>query len=69
MPNANNMNNSILAAIGQPSVSTGMAGNTSTAIPANTVNLRNIATNGALLNQNISALIQKLNGLRAQWGG
>ena len=31
--------------------------------------LRNIATNGALLNQNLSVLIQKISTLTKAWGG
>lgn len=30
--------------------------------------LKNIATNGALLNQNLSALIQKVNAVTKAWG-
>mgnify|MGYP001613419839 CR=1 FL=1 len=63
-------NNAVLAAIGQPTKSQdGDGGGEPLSIPANTVSLRNIVTNGALLNQNISQLIQKVNALKTAWGG
>lgn len=43
-------------------------GTTNNANPDTNPALRNIATNGALLNQNLSALIQKLSGITKAWG-
>lgn len=61
-------NNAVLAAIGQPQKSDDGSAEP-LAIPANTVALRNIVTNGALLNQNIGRLIQAVNDLKTAWGG
>lgn len=60
-------NNAVLAAIGAPTQEPN-GEQEPLAIPSNTVALRNIVTNGALLNQNFSMLIQKINDLKAAWG-
>lgn len=58
-----NSNDTIKSLIGTGQRSTASA-NPQTTSPA----LRNIATNGALLNQNLSVLIQKISSITKAWG-
>ncbi|HVT27659.1 MAG TPA: hypothetical protein VHE81_06535 [Lacipirellulaceae bacterium] len=43
-------------------------GTTNNANANSNPSLKNIATNGALLNQNLSVLIQKISGITKAWG-
>ena len=58
-----NSNDTIKSLVG---TSQGTANN---ANPQTNPALKNIATNGALLNQNLSVLIQKISTLTKAWGG
>lgn len=58
------LNDLIRSTISGGSNQTGQAGNS-----PDSAALKNIATNGALLNQNISRLIQQLISLKTTWGG
>ncbi len=65
------MNDAIRAATGgatPPSAELQSSSSTGNRVPANSVAIKNIATNGALLNQGMGRLIKAIDELKATWG-